>query len=448
MTAPSPLRPAQRRSAAPGSARPARRPGLAALALVLAAGPVATPLAAQERTPGGVWLEMRLQQRFEAVRETNEDSGAEESRQRSRTGLDLTLSSETRSRRLAFTFGGALEGVRASDTDRNQPLALTAPSAGLSFRQAGPASEFTAGLRYDSQDLAFSNSLRDLLDDEDTTQDDIDADDDSGTRHSTRLSLGYRGGIDGPLSFGASLTYSDIRYTDLNAGSDRTDETRLSARLNASAELTPALRLNGGLSFNRTEETDTAAEPEESVRLDLALSTTVRGDRIGLTFGLQSDDDGERSSVGASWSRDLQGGDIAANIALSRAVDDSLGWTGGLRYSQDLRNGSVNLRWTTGFGSNDDDEESRRNRLSAGYRQQLTALTGFGISLATARTEALGDGDRTDRVEVGVSLSHQLTEFWSLDVGARRSIESETGTDTISSDTLFFTIGRGFARRF
>lgn len=411
--------------------------------LLLALPLLATPLIAQDGGNGGLQFRFNFDQRFDGIRQTNEETGESESRRRIETDLDLTLSSETRTQRLAFTLGGALNGTSASDTDREQPLAFRDPSAGLSFRQRGTTNEFNTSVRYTSQDLAFAESLRDLLDDQDNNSDDLN-EGNRGTRHRTQFTLDYRGGIDGPLEHGVRVVYRDTRYTD---GATQSDQTRLSARLNGAADLTPALRLNGALNFSRTER-ENDSEPEDESSLNLALSTTVRADRIGLTFGLTNTDAGQRRSLGTAWSRNLRDGNIGVNINLSQATDDTLGWTGGFRYTQAFPNGNINARWNTGFDTDDNDVESRRNTLSASYNHQLFALTSMNFSVATSRTETLAEGDRTDRVEVGFGLRQQLNKDWAFNIGARREFESEVDADDTTSDTLFFSIGRDFTRKF
>ncbi len=426
-----------------------RIPVLAAVLL-----PLALPVAAQDGGHGGLWLRTDLSQRFELRRNADLDPGGEALTTTASTQLGMALSSETRTDRLALTFGASLRHAEGPDDDDDIAFGLKAPRAALRYSHNAGHASFQTGASLSVRDISYLETLTDLvldeegnllLDDDGDLVIEIDERTGTGRRRQIGADAALRLGIGGPVEAGLSFAATATDYFDTGSGNRYTDSR--SYRLNGTLglQLAPGLRLNTGLGYRLFEED--GSDPRETWTLNNRLVRSLPRGQLSGSLNLAKLEEGTRTALSVGWNQPLPDGGLSFNLGATRAASGNTNLTGRFAWNRKLKDGTLSASLAQGVGENSDDEETRFTTAQANWSRSLTPLTGVTFGLVYARNIA-AEGDRATRAEFSAGIRHKLSEDWSLNAGYRRIGARDDGEDWAQSDSLYLSVGRSFATRF
>lgn len=412
------------------------------LAVLLAASPAA-PLAAGEAGTGGVWLKTDLSQRFELRRNADLVPGGAGTTARSDTRLGLTLSSETRSDRLALTLNSSLRHVTAPDAGDDLAFGLRDLGAALEYGHDVGHARFNAGASVRIDDISDLAPLTRLsVDDNGDGVIEIDDALATGRRRTIGAEASLRFGIDGPAEIGLSVGSIATDHFDTGTTSSHTDSRSHRLRGSLALQLAPDLRLSSALAFRRFEQD--GGPRRDTWSLDNRLVRGLARGDLSASLSLTRVEEGTRTSLGLGWSQPLPDGRIAVTLGATRAAGGQSALTGRLSWRRTLPSGGISASVAQGFAANADDAETRFTHARIDWSHDLTALTRLDLGLAHLRN--VTGGTSTTRAEFSAGIRHMLNEDWTLDAGYRRI--GRNGAGRAQSDSLYLSVGRSFATRF
>ena len=404
----------------------------AALAAVLLATPVAL---AQE---GGVLLSFDLSQSVEVS-----DSDDTDPVWRFDTDLGVSLSSETRTERLALT---GRTGLRYVTSDGEDEVLPADPSARLSYDRTGANSDFSANLAVSSTAIAYLRPLEDFIDEDGffVPPEDFDDLEGEGTRLDSRLALALTLGREGPFGATISLSATDLSYRDTTAP-DLVDSRRadLGVDLRFAVNRTTEAVVGLGYGVIDTEGRDrretsnlgldlSFAEPRGALTLSAFAARTEAGTRIGLEAGRRID---------------LPRGGLDVLLGATRGAAGEIDLTGRASFTRELPSGGLGVRAERSVRSTDEGERLLTS-LSARYDRPLAEGLDLGLDATLIRVSDTVTDSRTDSASLGASLGYALTRDWSLNAGYRLRLQDETGAEPSTEHSLSLGIGRRFDVRY
>ena len=350
-----------------------------------------------------------------------------------RTALDAAFVSETRSERLSFGLGLALD---LSDGE----LETTDPRLTLSYGREGPGSALDLSASWSQSD--FETLRRDAVtfDEEGNPvlPDDLDDLIGEGTRTARSAEASFRWGQDAPLGGSLGLRVSDLTYDGAGAPDDSQSAT-LSAGV--SAQLTPVSRAELTLSGTRTEE---AGETRDTSRLSLRYTLDRPQGAIFVTASAVREEN-EDPRLGLSIGRGFALPRLSLNgeIGVSEDGSGDAALTGRLALQYALPEGQIRLGLSRSLATGE--EESDTTALTAAYTQTLTPLANLAVEFDYARTDD-ADG-RLDTGSLSASLGYQLTPDWQARIGASASLRETEATGRQEAQSVFLTLDRRLTLR-
>ncbi|HMO70061.1 MAG TPA: hypothetical protein PKC84_00170 [Paracoccaceae bacterium] len=465
-----------RAATAAAFAAPNRRRATAAAAVLgLVLGGLAGGQAVRAQDwPGGLRLTFGVEQGFEYGRNLALETPPEGTTVLAVTRLSFGLDSGTRDQRLQIDGGAALRLGRAPGDAGS--TGLVEPELRFSYNREGARAALNLAGSYTQRDVAFLRG----------TGEDLELLTGTGQRSDHALSARLELGRDLPFGLVLNAGRSGTGYSgtsDPGLFDLRRDTLGATARL-AFGPLTTGrltLRRDGYAAEDavatrrRTSlvEAGLAQEISPALRLDLALGQSeIRTTEAGLTVvtrgltgraGLVADLANGTASVDLDATLDTEGaarrtltfgrslelarGALSARLGVTWPEGAEAALVGGLDWRQDLPDGSIALRLDRSVGVTSTDETRVATVLALDYSREINAVSGFGLGLSLAVTEATATDPRIERSGLTATWRRSLTEDWGLTAGARYQTLRETGQPRARAPSVFLTIGRQFEFR-
>lgn len=388
----------------------------------------------------------------------------------SRTGVNLSFQSETRTDLLRFSIGSEVVGEFGSDLDDDFELE-NSTIEGLFTREVSNASLRFSG-RYTEVELddnvfqlGDSGSL--IIDDGSLTQ--------------LSLGAGVVFGLGGPFELSLDANYRTLDYQDTldpdladedqfsfnvlarfrlnaattlraSAGTTITDEDDLTQTerdvsfigLGAETETADGLFVFGDILFDRAETTTNVPtdEVDEGLGIEVGLTQARPNGTIGLNFSSRTDESGRRNSASVLRSFDMPTGVVSFTFGVvDQDGDDDLQFIGELGYTRELARGLIEANLTQDASSRDG-EAFLNTALSVNYSHEINSVSGWNAGLAYTSSEELGGVDDDSRATATISYRRDLTDEWNFRTGYEYARDVESGTDSRTSNTVFFNIQR------
>ncbi|MGR3792458.1 hypothetical protein [Vannielia sp. SX4] len=392
---------------------------------------------------------------------------------RARNELGFTLSSSTRRASLSFSLSGALEYPDAEDD-----LTLEDPTLALAYKLTGANASLAFDAAYrqvEISTLVFDEELDPTAPITDT-----------GYRTTANLGAELTFGIEAPFGGTVGLGLREVAYhetdspalfdydtrnadlalrftvdprielsltgsyEDIESEGAGRDRTTTAAGLGAEFQINKSL--TASLNLRHTEiETSAGGGPvtrQSGPEWDAALVRTLPDG--ALTFDLASTVTslGRRHEANISGTREFPAARLAWSVGLSQASDGEVDGLFSLSWTRDGKRGSFQALAERDVRASTFGDEALVDRLSLGYRRNLTELSGLTTSLTYRRTDYLDPAaDTVEQMEFGLGFTRSLTE--RADLTARFShARSRSGTqDAMSENTIYLGVQRNFSWR-
>lgn len=393
----------------------------------------------------------------------------------SRTGLDFSLASETKTELLRVSIGTDVFAEFGTDND---DIELNNDRAVLFYSRESVNSRLAFDARYANtrlDDIVFGT--------------DLDPDIfvlDGGNRETTSASLTFETGLARPLGFEITARTRRVDYVG-TADPDLEDQETLSVDTVTRFRINPqvsgrlvagwserntsdiegttverkylGLGIEGetsrGLSFSgdiiydvvdTTTDTPASSREEDGVGFDLTVTQDRPAGELGFAFSSRIDDNGRQTRAIARRAFDLPLGGLELSLGIIDFADDSSNprLTGTVGWSRETPRGgfSANLSQTP---SADDGDTYVNTRLSVNYRQEINNISSWNAGVTYAAVDQLGGDDDDSRASASVSYTRDLTEDWQLRTGFEHIRVEEAGGDDRRSNTVFFNLQRDFS---
>lgn len=376
-----------------------------------------------------------------------------------RSDLGLSLTSETRTQRFAFSVNSSLDKTTSDFSWEDTSADLR---YGIENRNA--VLEFDARyLRTDADSLTFDEDLGDgtLVLDE-------------GDREDIRSNVLFEFGRAAPFGGTLRLGYAETNYIDTSSTSliDSTTQTlglglrfdidpRISARLSfdhsdldrdggldvrrdtlsagVTLDVSKTLVADIDLGHTRVIESGSVARTEtDGVFTRLALRQEMPNGTLSGSIVSDLDENGRRTTARIDRALELPRARLSFGLGLSRNDDsDKTRPLYALNYTQDLPRGEFTVALDQAFSTNSAGTETLNSRLTLSTRQNLTSLSVLTGSLSFRESNVLGAAGDTTQIDLSLNYARSLTEDWTLIGGythTRRNRDS--GNDDID-DVVF-----------
>ncbi len=367
--------------------------------------------------------------------------------------LSFSLSSETRSSRIAIDLGANLQHSDISGTGVTS--GLSDPTARVSFSRTGPDSviSLNAGVSLADQEIDFSDSI--------------------GTRTDSNVGATYSFGTGQRFGGSISADLSETNYTGSPDNDDKTSSISGSLHFQTSAKLT--IRPNASITRYVEDDGGDVETTTESIGVGLTAQIDdvssvkvdvshkkIDSDNDGVTegatgrisymrsvpngshtFAVSTDISNEGPRTGLSYSRSLQFAQTQASygIGASRSADGSDNLTANFDITQPLQRGQVNASLDRGFATDVEGVETLTTSFSAGLSQDLSDTSGIDLSLAFSLTEETMGPTETD-ASATLSYRMKVAEDWNLTAGLEHRFSDDDTSDPIRGNTVFLTFAR------
>ncbi|CUH80874.1 hypothetical protein TRM7557_03116 [Tritonibacter multivorans] len=423
--------------------------GNTALATGILAFVLSAPAVGQQT--GGVTTEFTLSQGFEV--QSNPTLAPDNDDVRSVLNTDLGFSIASVTRRSDIKLGiGARARYAFGDLDEDEKgFDFGRENANLSYRYTGQNFTLSANLRYLQDDVSFLD-FEDLITVDDSGAIIVDEDateiSGSGTRRNTSYRLSAQFYQDQRFGWGASVSGSDLTYSDVTSASLEDTSSR-NAALNAHFEFTPAVRLDSRLSHT-TRDTEGATEGTTNA-LSLSLQA-VRSDVFTLRSGLAfADPDTSASRTTATIGAQLRPtaqSQLTFDIGGTVSDDFDTELEARLNYRvQPTRQSAFEVSLNSGITENNDNDPVRSTVGTIGYDLALTSLSRLSLDMFFVDENVLATDTTTGETSARIQYSRQLNKDWMLAVGANYINRRETGQSNASSEELFVNVSRAWSGR-
>ena len=425
--------------------------------LLLVAGSSGIALAATLMAPafgqerGGLSTVFTLGSGIETTVNPTLTPGGNETRTLVNTDLGVTLSSVTRQSEIELSASGRLRYSFDDVGTVDKGLSFGRQTLGLSYAHRAPRARLSATFRYLRDDLSFLDPV-DLVNIDDGS---IDLSDDftdlrgTGTRESFTYRLRADFDQDGPFGWGASISGTELNYTDTTSPS-LTDRSTFNAALNAHLNLTPTLRLNSRLGYSErsTDTTPTASTTTFGLNL-----TAVRSDafsvRAGMTFDAPDTSDDRLAVTAGFTTAPSPQSELSLDLGavFSDAFDTQL--TGRLNYDVQLtRTSRFNAQFSTDVTDSTDNNVVINTAALVGLDVELTPVSSFSFDAVYAEKEQVATGSDTTEFSASAQINRRLNRDWQVSFGVSQTRRSETGVGSATSEAVFVNLGRSWVGRY
>lgn len=349
----------------------------------------------------GVRLSGSLSQSFDLTNNNNL-SGAGTSFD-SRTGIGLTVSSETPTTRLSASTGVSLR------FNSNGNTSITRPQLALRFGHDTKEIKYTGGLSFATREAAV-----------DVLQPDLSVLRYTGDETRISGNLGASTRINARTSFSLRANGTQLDYDPVSAGLFPTTNFKLTGDLGYQFSPTTSFGLVTSLGyFNADNASDTT-----SISADISGRASYQIDSITSANG----------SLGLAF---IETTDTVLGVE-SSSYAVSLLFSGGV--SRQLPDGSARLSISQGIAPSSSGSLVLDTQLTGSYNKTVNNAVSYGLDATFGRQERVGGG--TARTFIGISprYSRQLTR----DVTANASYFFQRDNTGATSNGVSISIGRSF----
>lgn len=392
-----------------------------------------------------------------------------------RTTLGFNLESVTGIQSLALNLGTDLEEFKR---DNDQSFDIKNSFGTLNYTRATNSASIGTVLRYRESDVDGGDF------DEDFDQDSSVITQTDGTRVSYGYTLSGAIGEEAPLGGSFDWRYNKINFEDtsddslddstLNAFSGQIDfriDPRITLNLKGfyqdfdtddpggtdrksrglglatELEVTPLMTINAGLSYDRIERTGGTNQNDNGISGEIELLREMPNGTLGLRYASEvfANTDGRRSFLSVSRNIDLPLG--ALDVSLGVTGSDAVGTDPLIEvdYRYDLPTAQLTFGLTQRVVVDDEDNEDNNTALRAAYNQEINNLSSFGINIDLFNSNVLGDdGGDSQRVDIQLNYSYDLTRDWGLVSGVTYTALTEDNSDDRDRTTIFVGLQRTF----
>lgn len=446
----------------------------------------AVPVAAQEA--GGLLLSFGIEQRLEAGRNLTLETPATGGGATALTTLSFGLLSETNRHTFSLEFVNGLrianlpgEGTTTGIDDSSLILAYDreVANAALSF-----------GASFERSDIDFLEPLSTFITGDGSIElpADFESLDGGGTRNAFSISAGLETGQQDLVGFVLRATTSGLEYsgtTDpdlfdtrtnrLEAGTILRFSPRTTARVTASAEfydaenveqtdretntlifgleheLTPRTRLGGVLGYVDLDTTEIGAAPGagdfSGVIGEVGVAYAMSNGELTAEAASTIDSAGRLNTFIVGRSFEIPNGEVSAEIGVGRSNGSDEELIGALSWRQEVGPGDIVADFSREITTSLEDEASATTALAFGYIYNLNPVSRLGLSIAYVQTEPTPSVARLERMDVTAAYSRELTPEWDFNTGISYRVRDEDTVGRVTSQSVFFSIGREFDLR-
>lgn len=443
-----------------------------ALLLTCAVGAVAH---AQDRVPPGMVARFDVAQRFQYS--DNPD-------------LDVNGTSDFFGRTV---LGFGLESIRETDSfflDLGADI-----EEGRNGRSSLDVTNYFGDINYTRDtrnarvrfDLGYRvTDANDGISDEEFDQDGNVINQNEGTRTSTNFGLEGAVGREAPIGASFSLRYNRIEYSDtLNTSRQDSDRSnfngkidfritpRITASLNAryedfnvrgdgvdretkgfgsvvSLQATQIDTINMSLNYNTIERSGSQTGTNEGLSGAVDWNRQLSNGSLGVRYSsdVSTSNDGRRSFFSVSRRMDLPRGSLSLTLGITGS--DTIGNDPLLEvdYTYDLPAGRLTFGLSQRVTTDNQNNEEINTRLRAGYNQEISDLSSFGINISFFNRNELQDVPNDgQRIDVNLNYRYALTQDWGLISGFSHRVSTEDLGADRRSNTIFVGFDRNFSWR-
>lgn len=388
-----------------------------------------------------------------------------------RTTLGFGLESITNTQEFSLTLGTDIEEGRADQSSFDFKNTF----GELFYQRQGARAGFDLALFYRESDVAGDQSDADLDPDVVFQQ--------NGTRDSYGIALSGNFGQDLPVGGGYGLSYDEITFDssdpdltdrsvfDASGQIDFQIDPRITGRLiagynefdtdglgvdrekvqfgvGASLEISPLLRADVQLSYDKIDRSGTQTASDEGLSFAVSLDQTRPKGSIGVSFStdVTSSDDGRRSNLTLDQQLELSAlSSLSYTLGATYSASDGVDPLFSLDYQKQTRTGNIGVQLSQTVTTNTDNNEQISTQLSASYDHTISSLSNLGVGLSFFNRNELGpSAEDAQRINIDLTYRRSLTQDWGLLGGvSHRLIKSDTASDR-SSNTVFVGLERTF----
>lgn len=362
------------------------------------------------------------------------------------TGLGLDLVAETPISSLRFALDGDVV-VRDLLGDGDPDFDVEGPVARFAYERAVPSASLRLGATYRSRPIAGFSSLDDIdffdLPADFVLPDDLNDLVGDGTRTVVTADARLTLRDDRPLRFAFDLRYDETIYDGVIVPGLLSNR-EITAGATAIARVNPVLDVSLGV----VRQQRVVEEVETEVATDYVLGASLDRPLGALTAEarIQQDEDGD-TTTSFALGRVLEQPLYRLSGRIGAATDEAgdLTPTLVLDYERTLSNGELGATLRYELGTDSSGLERDVTSLTARYRRELTPTTSASLVALYDQRSATALTPGSSLVEIGATVSRELTPDWSVELGYRHSIRDEDGGDSSNSDRLSLSIGRTFS---
>ncbi len=387
----------------------------------------------------------------------------------------LNFNTATPQQTFAFSADGVL---RASEGAGDNGLHFRDPGVKLSY-------QITNGNTLFSVNGAYKQTLANLFEPVGGFSTDVIAT--TGTITTQTAGFNFQTGLNNPLGFDLSGTYSDRSYSQttdpnvfdshtqsLNAGvhlrmasgdtvgltlgtNDQFYENTLgttrkgqTARLQYSRNLRPDLKLNAsvGTSKNTTRITGGTIQNQSSGAVGSIglVRTFATGNTASATLQADRDALGARNTLTFGADMALPNGKLAATLGMSERAGAGGQVIGTLSYTHTLPVDVIGVQISRQVALNADDIDIANTNIDLTYTHKLSVVANFGLSLSMAATGSAGGGAvaSASRQTLRATYSHDLPAGWQVSGGYQYRALNKSASGNADSSSVFLTLNRKF----
>lgn len=440
----------------------------------LALGGVCTACAllsssAVQAQDGGILLTFGIENRLEIVRNDDLSVPSSGTDVANVTVLSFGLISETAIDRLAFAASGAMIVENTADSSGTE-LDFGRAEVTLDYHREVPAAVLDLAAEFRNDDVdAF---------------DDLEEDDETGTRTDLGVSARLETGRTSSIGFAMGAAYETTDYQD-TADPDLVDTTETRADIAVLLHATETTTGRLGLRYRHREE-DTAGDYRLDERtayagLDYAVSERLDlAAEIGYVtseieeFGILEEEDGPELSLGLTYDmpvgiatalfrvttdadegqretfeigRELEtpANVISARLGITHADTTGTDMIGSLRLDHPLPDGSIGISLERSVGFDDDDDEEVVTSLArVAWAKSINDFSAISLDISYELSDS--PTERIEQVTFGAGYSHRLTDAWTLDSGIGYRVRHDADGHS-ESPNLFVALSRDFQFR-
>ncbi len=241
-----------------------------------------------------------------------------------------------------------------------------------------------------------------------------------------------------------SLGYSFLTLDD----AAQTERSTRSVSLGISQDLTPLWSLDGSLGYTNifTDQTALATTATSyGFTGALGVSRELQDGRLTARMTRSQDVNGAVNTFRFGRDMELPRGTLSGSIGTDWRDGGQFMYSGEVNYTEQFRDGTLSINLARNLSLNADNADVVTTKVGIDYSLELTQFDNFGLSFDWTRNVDGGGGSvvTSDYKTLGASYTHELTESWNLETGARTRLSDDVN-GTRSDNWLFVRLAHKF----